>query len=234
MQIGITDTFKEDKYELYVHWIRSVDGEVEILKLSHELNNVSSITMLNGLILTGGGDVHPRFYEKEYQLAKAKGVNEKRDEFEFTVIEQTLDAGIPILGICRGMQVMNVCLGGSLVTDLVSDGFNDHTSLSDVDVKKHKISVVPYTLLHTLTVTSETEVNSLHHQSVDRLGKGLIYSAVSADNVVEAAEWAIKDNMPFLMLVQWHPERSTENFLSQKLARLFMREVQHYISNKMN
>jgi putative glutamine amidotransferase len=234
MRIGMTDTFKEDTFEHYVRWIQSVDSSIEIVKMSYELHNISEVQTLGGLVLSGGADVHPRFYGKEHQLAWTSGVDEKRDEFEFEVIEKALDAEMPIFGVCRGMQVVNVYLGGSLVTDLVTEGFNDHTSPSEEKPATHTISVVPHSLLHALTGTMEAEVNSFHHQGVDRLGKGLVPSAVSSDHVTEAAEWAIKDTMPFLMLVQWHPERLAKTFLSQKLARLFLREVQHYQSNNMN
>ena len=108
MRIGITDTLKEDKYEQYVGWIRSVDGSADIQKLSHEIDNAREIEKLDGLLLSGGGDVHPRYYGKENQLNKMNAVNKQRDEFEFAVIEQALDADIPILGVCRGMQIMNV------------------------------------------------------------------------------------------------------------------------------
>jgi putative glutamine amidotransferase len=231
MRIGITDTFKEDKYEQYVRWIRSIDESVEIQKLSHELDNREETENLDGLLLSGGGDVHPRYYGKEHQIRRAKGINEQRDEFEFAVIERALDADVPILGVCRGMQVMNVYLGGSLTADLVSGGFNDHTSPADDQSVMHELSIIPHSLLHALTGTKEINVNTFHHQAVERLGKGLICSAISQDNVVEACEWALKDTMPFLMLVQWHPERLQETFFSQKLARMFLREVHQYQSH---
>jgi putative glutamine amidotransferase len=227
MRIGITDTFSEDKFEQYVDWILSVDEKIETVKLSNKLDNVSEINKIDGLLLSGGGDLHPRYYEKEYQLKKAKGINEERDEFEFNLIEQALNNDMPILGICRGIQVMNVYLGGSLTVDMVSDGFNDHTSQLD-QIFKHSISIVPNSMLYVLTGIPEIEVNSFHHQAVDRLGKGLMCSALSSDGVIEAAEWVLKDNMPFLMLVQWHPERVINDFLSQKLARLFLHEVHRY------
>ena len=232
MRIGITDTLKEDKYGQYVRWIRSVDGSVDIQKLSHELDNTNEIEDLDGLLLSGGGDVHPRYYGKEYHLGKTNGVNEQRDEFEFAVIERALDADRPILAVCRGMQVMNVYLGGSLTVDLVSEGFDDHTSPADDRGTMHGISVEPLSMLHALTGTTEVEVNTFHHQAIEKLGKGLMCSAISSDNVVEAGEWAMKDTMPFLMLVQWHPKRLEETFFSQKIAGLFLREVHQYQSIK--
>ena len=196
MRIGITDTFSEDKFEQYVRWILSANVATEVVKLSHILNNASEITKLSGLLLTGGGDIHPKYYKKENQHASAKGINEKRDEFEFNLIELALDNDIPILGICRGLQVMNVYLDGSLITDLVSDGFNDHTSQLN-QTMKHSISIVHNSMLHALTGTLEIEVNSFHHQAVDQLGKGLICSAISSDGIIEAAEWVSRTTCHF-------------------------------------
>lgn len=227
MRIGITDTFSEDKFEQYVDWILSVDEKIEAVKLSNKLDNVSEINKIDGLLLSGGGDIHPRYYEKENQITKAKGIDEERDEFEFDLIKQALNNDMPILGICRGIQVMNVYLGGSLTVDLLSGGFNDHTSQLD-QILKHSISIEQKSMLYILTGIPEIDVNSFHHQAVERLGKGLMCSALSSDGVIEAAEWVIKDTMPFLMLVQWHPERTINDFLSQKLARIFLHEVHRY------
>ena len=233
MKIGITDTLKEDNYSPYVHWIQSVDNSVDIQKLSYKYLQSKEMN-IDGLILTGGGDVHPRYYGKELQPDKTKGVNEERDEFEFALIEKALDADVPILGVCRGMQVMNVYLGGSLITDLPSEGFLDHTSPSDENATIHSVTIMNDSLLQALTGTSETEVNSFHHQSVQSLGKGLMCSGISPDKVVEAAEWVIKESMPFLMLVQWHPERMMNTFLSQKIASIFLREVYNKQSHTKN
>lgn len=232
MRIGITDTLKEDNYNLYIQWIRSVEKSVEIQKLSYRIDRNVEIKKLDGLLLTGGGDVLPQYYGKESFSKTLRGVNQERDEFEFSIIEQALDEELPILGVCRGMQVMNVFLGGSLIMDLMSEGYQDHTSPSNEQVTHHPVSVMPHSLLNVLTGTIEVEVNSFHHQGIDQPGKGLMSTAVSQDNVIEAAEWALKDTMPFLMLVQWHPERMKDSFLSQKLAGLFLREVSQKQSNK--
>lgn len=227
MRIGITDTFNEDKYENYIRWLLSIDDKLEIVKLSYRLNNASEIARIDGLLLAGGGDINPRFYGKEQEINKVMGYDEKRDEFEFKLIADALDSAMPILGVCRGMQTLNVYLGGSLIIDLMSSGFDNHISPTE-RIINHTLSIVPYSLLHALTGTVNSEVNSFHHQAVERLGRGLVASAVALDGVIEAAEWAIKDGMSFLMLVQWHPERMKEELLSQKLARIFLREVYQF------
>jgi putative glutamine amidotransferase len=232
MRIGITDTSNGDIYENYVDWLRSVDSTVECVKLSYVFDNADEIHDLDGLLLSGGGDVHPKNYDHHDANGKAKGVDEQRDAFEFTLIDLALDLELPVIGVCRGIQTMNVFLNGSLIIDLVSSRFESHTG--GKEPIQHALSVVPNTLLHALTGTIETEVNSFHHQAVDRLGRGLMAAAVSPDGVIEAAEWILKDGMPFLMLVQWHPERTKENLLSHKLALMFLREAKNYKQIKNN
>lgn len=231
MKIGITDTMSGDNYESYEEWIRSADSNVEIMKLSIDSGNSEDVENLSGLVLSGGGDVDPCLYHKHDDAAKAKGVDTRRDNFEFKLLCRALDADIPILGICRGMQVMNVYLGGSLVTDLVSSRFEDHDAPEN-EVREHPVSFVPHTLLSALTNVAEGRVNSYHHQSIDRLGRGLMVTAVSRDGVPEASEWSLKDGMPFLLLTQWHPERNHQNLLSEKIALLFLREAHIYKNKK--
>jgi putative glutamine amidotransferase len=231
MRIGITDCYNEDKFKPYVDWIQSIEPGLEIETLSAPQKNAGRVAHVNGLILTGGGDVHPRYYGKQEDIRKTIGVNESRDEFEFEAIERALDAEIPIFGVCRGMQVMNVYLGGTLHTDLPSDGFEEHSS-STGPANQHPISIQPHSLLHAIARTSERAVNSHHHQAVNQPGKGLMVSARSSDGVIEAAEWVIKDGMPLLMLVQWHPERLVDNEFSKNLAAIFLREVQQTIHHK--
>jgi putative glutamine amidotransferase len=232
MRIGMTDTYNGDVYGNYVDWLHSVDSAVECVKLSYLFSSTDEIQELDGLLLTGGGDVHPKYYDHHDVKNNAKNVDEQRDAFEFELIDHALDLEVPIFGICRGMQTMNVCLSGSLIVDLVSSRFESHTG--GEEPIHHALSVVPNTLLHALTGTIETEVNSFHHQAVDRLGRGLMATAISPDGVIEAAEWILKDGMPFLMLVQWHPERIKENVLSHKLALMFLRESKNYKQTKNN
>ncbi len=225
MRIGVTDCSNEDKYQQYVDWLRAAEPGVEIVKLAWTGQNADIAGTLDGLVLTGGGDVHPRLYGADGTLEGLGGVDERRDEFELDLIDRVLTTERPILGVCRGMQIMNVALGGTLVRDLEAAGYRNHRSTAEQKTE-HGISVVPHTLLHVLAGSSAVRVNSSHHQAVEELGRGLIRAAVSEEGVTEAAEWALKDRMPFLLLVQWHPERTMDHPLSQKIVTLFLREVQ--------
>jgi Predicted glutamine amidotransferases len=211
----------------------NADPSAEFEKLSPTLGNVDAISEVDGLLLTGGGDIDPEFYGRTGLRNQAQDINRGRDEFEFEVIKRALDADLPILGVCRGMQVMNVALGGSLHVDLKSNGFKDHSTPVN-GILKHAISIEPNSLLSGLAGGLNRDVNSYHHQAIDELGKGLMPTAQSPDGVVEAAEWLSKEGMSFLLLVQWHPERTlgSSDVFSTNLAKIFLREMAYSTANK--
>lgn len=233
MKIGITDNYtSEKKLGYYTDWIQRVNPKVEMVRLSYLLNNAEIVEQLEGLLITGGGDVNPARYGKGEQVAQCEGVDDKRDEFEFDVVKRTLDAELPILAICRGMQIMSVYLGGSLIVDLPSSGYKNHSSNDEGD-KIHQAKSIAGSLFREITGQTELTINSSHHQAIDRLGKGLVASATSPDNVIEAAEWADKRRSSFLLMVQYHPERMTdfENPASKNIAERFLKEVIQSINN---
>ncbi len=234
MLLGITDNLRpKPVFDNYLKWIHRVDKSVEFVKLSYHLKNVEKINEVDGLILSGGGDVHPGLYGREDQMDLVEEVNEMRDSFEFEVIEQALERELPILGICRGMQIMNVFLGGTLIVDLPSDGYENHVERETFD-NRHDLEIVPNSLLGAIAGNGGRKVNSIHHQAVDRLGKGLMVSSKSNDGVIESLEWILKDRMPFLLLVQWHPERMEDfdNPYSGFIAEYFLRETARSMKNK--
>jgi putative glutamine amidotransferase len=227
IKIGITDTLKPS-LAFYSDWLKRVNPEVECAVLSHARQNVEEVNRIDGLMLTGGGDVDPRYFGITDSLGRSKDVSSARDEFEFNAIELALDRNLPILGICRGMQVMNVYLGGTLILDLPAAGYLDHARDKSYNFA-HEVRIEEGALLRRVAGSDLLEVNSSHHQAVDRLGNGLMAAAVSPDGVVEGAEWILKDRVPFLMLVQWHPERM-EQFdspASKALGERFLKEVQY-------
>jgi len=151
-------------------------------------------------MLTGGTDVNPARYgerpEKETQPP-----DDKRDEFESMLLRHALsDACIPVLAICRGMQLFNVFHGGTLVQHLNPAELHQ---VKQKDAVAHTVRVTPRTRLAEILGAGEHEVNSRHHQAVGRVGDGLVVAAVAKDGVIEALE---KPQGPFAIAVQWHPE----------------------------
>jgi len=233
VRLGITDNLRpKPVFDNYLRWIKRIDPNVEFVKLSYHFKNEEMTGNVDGLVLTGGGDVHPALYGVSEAIDRVEEVNELRDAFEFKVIEKALEREIPILGICRGMQVMNVYLGGTLIIDLPIAGYDDHAT-HDGQEFCHPLAIDPHSMLGSIIGPNPHKVNSIHHQAVDQLGKGLKVVAKSDDGITEALEWVLKDRMPFLLLVQWHPERMVDfdNPCSRNVAEYFMKEVSRSISN---
>jgi putative glutamine amidotransferase len=121
--IGITDC---SKYANYEKWI-SMENDVVVVKLSHADNNFEDIKKCDGIILSGGEDVHPRYYHKPEYLKYCHEIDERRDEFEWKVLEFTEKNSLPLFGICRGLQMANVYFGGTLVPDIPAFGKFNHS-----------------------------------------------------------------------------------------------------------
>jgi len=208
MNIGITFTGNEEKHQFYVEWIQQHDADISIVTLFPEENNIVDLAQCQGVVLSGGVDIHPRYFNGDinYENAPAK-FREIRDDFEFAVFEKAKNI-MPVLGICRGLQLVNVAQGGTLIQDL--DNLNDfHRALDSRNADKvHDIVVEKNSLLSEIVNVEKGTVTSAHHQAIDILGEGLIANAFSHDdNIIEGIEWEDKNNKPFMLCVQWHPER---------------------------
>jgi putative glutamine amidotransferase len=160
---------------------------------------------LDGVILTGGGDIDPARFDEPPHRAVAE-VSEARDALELDVVARALVDGRPLLAICRGIQVLNVALGGTLYQDLPSDpgGPIDHSQSEPRQQPTHRVKIEAGTRLAAILGTLELDVNSMHHQAIRRPGRGLTAVAVAPDGIVEAAELAGDER--FVVGVQWHPE----------------------------
>jgi putative glutamine amidotransferase len=173
---------------------------------------------LRGLLLTGGGDVDPALFN-EAPHATLYDVAPSRDALETGALHLALQRGLPVLAVCRGLQVLNVALGGSLYQDLASDPGTQiqHSQKEPRSQPTHKVKVAPGSRLAETLGTDELEVNSMHHQAIKRLGRGLTAVAWAPDQLVEGAE--MDDPARFVLGVQWHPEELVGH--SEPARRLF-------------
>ena len=179
----------------------------------------------DGLVLSGGTDVAPERYGPERLPNAELEVDEERDGTEFPLLENAWREGAPILGICRGMQVVNVGLGGTLIQDLPSQRPSDvvhEDSGKDRTNRIHSVRVLERTRLSEIAGVAEIDVNSRHHQAVERPADGLIVSAKGPDDVIEAIE---ASDGRWLVAVQWHPENLADDAVSRNLFREFVSEV---------
>ena len=161
------------------------------------------LARLDGLVLSGGGDVHPRRYG-ESPAPKLGPVDEVRDEFELTLAREALARERPVLGICRGLQVLVVAAGGALWQDLPSQAPNSRSHGNAGQPVEHPVTLEPGSRLALLIGQTELTVSSSHHQAPRTIGGGLVAVGWSSDGVVEAVE---HPDRPYALGVQWHPER---------------------------
>lgn len=160
---------------------------------------------IDGLIIGGGDDIDPNLYaslsDLEFDAEVQGDYDADRDDLETEMIRRALDAKLPLLGICRGAQLINVVLGGTLIPDLRP--IRQHTSNRWHVLPRKTLVVEPQSKLAGQLGTARTRINSLHHQAVDRLGTGLRRVGRDRDDITQAIE---SDNDRFLLGVQWHPE----------------------------
>ena len=159
----------------------------------------------DGLLLSGGTDVDPKIFGEVPHTALGR-VDGPRDPFEITLAREAVRRDMPVLGICRGLQVLNVALGGTLIQDIPSDvaGALVHETGDDRLVIGHDVAIESDSRLAQLLSATRVGVNSFHHQAAKRLGEGLYVSATSpADGIVEGIEMPERK---FVVAVQWHPE----------------------------
>jgi putative glutamine amidotransferase len=201
--IGVTWCSRLDDY---VASVEASGGKARVLEIGESPRAL--LSEIQGLLLTGGGDVDPAFYGEDRHPAVCDA-EPGRDEFEIDLARRAMDAGLPVLAICRGSQVLNVADGGTLVQDIPStiDTTLPHNIEMPKDAAAHDVRVSPGSVLANVLrqdrATQTCRVNSRHHQSVGKLGRRLIAAATAPDGVVEAIE---APDGRFCLGVQWHPE----------------------------
>lgn len=210
--VGVMPLWDEKRDSLwmlpgYLDGIRQAGGLPVMLPLTHDPDEIAQLAGLCcGFLLTGGHDVSPARYGQA-PLPGLIADCPARDEMEQAVLAHALAQDKPVLGICRGIQLINVLLGGTLYQDLPRQHPSavTHHQRPPYDVPSHTVRLVPGTPLHDLLGQDTLAVNSYHHQAIDRLADGLTAMAYAPDGLVEAV---CLPSQRFLWAVQWHPEFS--------------------------
>lgn len=200
--IPVVNTDGNHDFANYVNTLEEFGGE-SVLLIRDDKSITAQIDEIQGLLLPGGGDIDPAYFGEEID-PRTKYVNRKRDELEFGLYKEAIKKDVPVFGICRGIQVMNVASGGSLHQHIDS-----HSKNYDGTDSEHQINIeLEQENLIGKTIGIEMDgVNSAHHQAVKKLGEGFVVTALcSIDDTIEAIEDPIKR---FVVGVQYHPERMT-------------------------
>jgi putative glutamine amidotransferase len=174
------------------------------------------LDVIDGLMLIGGVDVDPTRYGAE-PAAALESTSVERDDFEIALTRRAIERQMPVLGICRGMQILNIALKGSLTQDLGKELNSVHRpQLGTFEGTEHEIEVSDQSLAATVCGAGLQVIHSHHHQAVEALGAGLLVSAASEDGVIEAVEL---EGHPFALGVQWHPEADEKSRVIASLVR---------------
>jgi len=180
------------------------------------------VNRLDGLLISGGDfDIHPRFYG-EKPIEGLRSIKPDRTEFELELTGMALQRDLPVLGICGGAQAINVALGGSLYQDIATQiqDAAEHQQSSKKETGGHQIQIQPGTQLQKIVKQQTLEVNTTHHQAVNRLGKGLVVNAIAEDGLIEGIE---SSRHSFVLGLQWHPEvLAAKNLYQRRIFSFFI------------
>ncbi len=237
VKIAISREKSNESNTKYADWLLRYDPSIEY-SIMYSLGIDSALSVLSvsdGLLLTGGEDVYPEYYGKIEDTNRCGTFNLYRDSLEMALIKMAIDLNIPIFGVCRGEQILNIFSGGTLYIDIPDDYDTTvkHRLPGYVRVK-HNVKLVKGSQLRKICNGIKSgDVVSNHHQGIEKLGNGLIISAYSDDGLPEAIEWDKNQSHPYLMAVQWHPETmDTLDNLSAPLAKSFLMAATEFSKNK--
>jgi putative glutamine amidotransferase len=232
VKIALSKGSPEASYASYYSWIQHFDStaicqDMYAMPLDSAMELFKSCT---GLLLTGGTDVNPALYGKAYDTVRCWTIDHHLDSLEIMLINSAVAWGMPILGICRGHQMLNVALGGSLIVDIPEDfGTTISHRCQDFTTCLHSVEIDTGSLLYGISGTDIGQVNSAHHQAADQMAPELEAVAFAPDGLIESEQWKNPSGKNFLIGVQWHPERlEPENPLSGPIAVKFLVECRRY------
>jgi len=204
-------------YECYAEAVIAAGGIPVLLPPTEPFSLDELLSPLKGVVLVGGGDLDPAMYG-ETPHHTVEGVDPIRDRFEIEIAKWALQHDLPLLGICRGMQVLNVAAGGTLIQDIPSQMGSSlqHRQIDAIDHPVHLVRIEPDSRLARTYGCTEIHVNTGHHQAIDQVAPGFRATALAEDGIIEGIE---SENKSWIIGVQWHPELMFNNYPLQ--LRLF-------------
>jgi putative glutamine amidotransferase len=208
-------------------WMKDLNPE-NTLRVFYEIPKDSMQFFLkkaDAMIIGGGRDIHPTIYDKPDYVEVCGEFDRFRDSIEILMIHYAMTNKVPVLGICRGHQILNAANGGSLIPDIPSFIPESELQHRSDSVDAHEIEMLENTWLSKLMPEKKYMVNSRHHQCVDKVAPNFVVAARSADGVIESIEIQDKNIHPFAKGVQWHPE-SLRNELSMSIGKLFLEQLE--------
>jgi len=224
--------FMDYTFNEYSEAIQYCEGAPLLIPIAQNRETLRTILdRLDGLLLSGGPDINPRFYG-EQPLAGLGEIDEDLDRMELQIAKMALQKDLPVLAICRGIQVLNVSQGGTLYQDIptqVQESIN-HTQKADRKINTHSIRIEANSYLYNIFRRKQIWVNGKHHQAIKDLAPSLIISARASDGVIEAVEHPEKK---FVIGVQWHPEGTwKDDPYSRKLFQAFIRVSLNHLKKR--
>ena len=236
IRIAISKEKSDKSTTKYADWLLHHDSTLDYFYM-YPMGIDSSLKLLescNGLLVTGGEDVYPAYYGKEYDTARCGKFDRYRDSLEMALIDKAIELRIPIFGVCRGEQIININRGGTLYIDIPTD-FDSTVAHRQPNWERgyHQVWLVENTKINELCGDpDDNHVVSSHHQGIEKLGKGLVITSYAADSIPESIEWSAHSEHPFLMATQWHPEAMEyDHTLSAPLAISFIEAAETHRTN---
>ena len=220
----------KDSKKTFQTWLQNASNEKKFECFNmYSIKEKNSINIMlkktDGIIISGGEDVNPALYGKEYELERCGTITKYRDSLEQVMINYALENNIPLLGICRGHQIMNVSFGGSLIIDIPED-IGSESLHRNMGRTNHMIYIEKGSYLYNIVKVDSGIILSNHHQAVDKLASKYTISSYAIDKVAESIEPTDTLNHPFILGVQWHPEgMDVKNPLSGKIALKYLWKV---------
>lgn len=216
----------------YQSWLHSHDPTLKFVNIYDTSDDSIQhyLSQASGFLMTGGCDIHPGLFGAADQVSRCGALDPRRDSLEKLMVESSFKQKVPLLGVCRGMQMMNIVAGGDLIIDLPADKQTHIHQVEEGDAY-HTLLVVGHTMLNSDSATAVYEVNSNHHQGIGKPARGYKPVAIAPDGVIEAFAWTDTSTHPFALGVHWHPERlDPENAMSHDVAGYFLEATESYFA----